>query len=241
MSSRKWRACSRAATCRTAATGKPSRPLVPDAWPRWKWRSIWKKKGTEPSRHLNGGEHYAIHPPWQLRFDSVADGVWSDDLWGWHRIEAPHGTDVEDSPSGSRQSGWAGTGCRNQHLRHGRCVHRRASGANAGAGARAAAQRRRDLHESGFPDGPRSAAYWWVVPTRRGRGRGESQAASDRLHRPALDSSSRSAHSFGRNSARARQPGAARSGAIRWVFQFQWVAVGQVPGHSAANGLPATD
>src|ERR1700730_17153851 len=47
MSSRKCRACSRAVTCRTAVTGKLSPPPARVAWPHWKWRNIWKRKGTE--------------------------------------------------------------------------------------------------------------------------------------------------------------------------------------------------
>ena len=44
------RACSRAATCRTAGTAKPSPPPAPAAWPRSKWKNIWKKKGIEALR-----------------------------------------------------------------------------------------------------------------------------------------------------------------------------------------------
>src|SRR4029077_7373632 len=36
-----------AATCRTAATAKPSRPLGPAAWPRTKWRNTWRTKVTD--------------------------------------------------------------------------------------------------------------------------------------------------------------------------------------------------
>ena len=38
-------ASSPAATCRTAATARPSPPPVPAAWPHSKWKSIWRKTG----------------------------------------------------------------------------------------------------------------------------------------------------------------------------------------------------
>src|ERR1019366_5352446 len=54
--------CSRAATCRTAATARPSRLLAPAAWRRWKWRNSWKTKDidgelfwTTVERHYHRG------------------------------------------------------------------------------------------------------------------------------------------------------------------------------------------
>src|SRR5258708_35944163 len=47
MSSRKCRGCSRAVTCRTAATAKLLQPLVPAAWPRTKLRNFLRTKGYD--------------------------------------------------------------------------------------------------------------------------------------------------------------------------------------------------